>query len=746
MGKQKMNHHLIESILGLLYSLRDYGITIEQLMDYGTQLPDSDGLDMQSFQTAYEIIRFMDEMPGGFLIYRADGDEEIIYANRALLRIFQCDTLREFFELTGYSFRGMVYPEDLETVEQSIWEQIADSQYDLDYVEYRITRKDGAIRWIEDYGHYVHTEGSGDIFYVFLSDGTEKRERQMEERAKLLWDKKQKEQKIRQLTEEYDKERKLINQEYLRRLEVIQGLSMEYETILYADLDADQVLPYRFSSRTESQFDKKFQHCSYAGFVSDYIQTWVYPEDRELLARNITPPYIREHLEKQNAFYINYRVLCDEEAKFLQLRIVNVGNPEHVSQIVLGSRMVDEEIRQEMEKKVVLEEALHNANLAIRAKNTFLSNMSHDMRTPLNAVFGYTNLAQKYIDDRDRVSHYLEEINFSGRSLLDLIDKVLEISWTEANDVKITEAECNLADMVQNIRNTLLPQATKKNIQFDLDTSELKHPDVFADQDKLRQAVLYLADNAVEYTPNGGRVSLRVMEAGQWSDYAEYQFIVADNGIGIGEDFLEHIFEPFEREKNTTFSGIYGTGLGLTIAKYSIEIMGGSIDVDSAIDQGSVFTVTLRLRIQEQPKSLDCSAENMVSHLQNYTILLVEDNEINREIETEILTGLGFHIETADNGKIAVDKVKNSKPGKYGLVLMDIQMPVMNGWEATESIRKLENRELAGIPIIALSADAFESDKRKSIESGIDAHLTKPMDVPLLLETMALVWNAQARI
>ncbi len=742
MGNQKMNHHLIESILGLLYSLQDYDVTIEQLMEDGGQLPFSDSLNVQNFQTAYEVIRFMDEMPGGFLIYRADGNEEIIYANQALQRIFQCDTLQEFMELTSYSFRGLVYPEDLEEVEQSIWEQIADSQYDLDYVEYRITRKDGAIRWVEDYGHFVHTEESGDIFYVFLSDETEKRERQMEERAKLLWDQKQKEKKIKQLTEEYDKERKLINQEYLRRLEVIEGLSVNYETILYADLDTDQVLPYRFSSRTESQFEQRFQSRSYTWFMSDYIQEWVYPEDKEIFADSIDPNYIRKHLEKQDTFYFNYRVLCEGEIRFLQLRTVNVGDSDQVSQIVMGFRLVDDEIRQELEQKTMLEEALNNANLAIRAKNTFLSNMSHDMRTPLNAVFGYTTLAQKNIDDRDQVSKYLKEIDFAGRSLLDLIDKVLEISWTEANEEHIIEVECNLIDIVQDIQNTVLSHATKKEIYFELDTSELEHPDVYADSDKLRQALLHLASNGVEYTENGGRVSLRVTEAEPRNGYVEYQFIVADNGIGIREDFLEHIFEPFEREKNTTFSGVYGTGLGLTIAQNFVEQMGGNIQVDSVLDEGSTFTITLRLRIQERPSTSDTGIENIISRLKSQKILLVEDNEINQEIETEILGGLGFHIEIAENGKIAVDKVKNSKPGEFGLILMDIQMPVMNGREAAETIRGLENRELASIPIIALSADAFESDKRKSIESGMHAHLTKPMDVPLLLETMASIWNA----
>lgn len=742
MGDRKMNHHLIESILGLLYSLRDYGITIEQLMEDSGQIPAFSDQDMQNIQSACEVIRFMDEMPGGFLIYRADGNEEIIYANQALQRIFQCDTLQEFMELTSYSFRGLVYPEDLEAVEQSIWEQIADSQYDLDYVEYRITRKDGTIRWLEDYGHFVHTEESGDVFYVFLSDETEKREHQMEERAKLLWDQKQKEKKIKQITEEYDKERKLINQEYLRRLEVIEGLSVNYETILYADLDADQVLPYRFSSRTESQFEQKFQSRSYTWFMSDYIQEWVYPEDKNIFAESIDPAYIRKHLEKQNNIYINYRVMAEEEIRFLQLRVVNVGDSEQVSQIVMGFRLVDDEIRQELEQKTMLEDALNNANLAIRAKNAFLSNMSHDMRTPLNAVFGYTALALKNIDDRDRVSHYLKEINFSGKSLLDLIDKVLEISWTEAGDDHIIESECNLIDIVQDVQKTVLPHTMKKEIYFELDTSELEHPDVYADSDKLRQALLHLASNGVEYTENGGRVSLRVVEAEPWNGYAEYHFIVADNGIGIGEDFLEHIFEPFEREKNTTFSGVYGTGLGLTIAKNYVERMGGSIQVDSIPNEGSTFTIILRLRIQERPVTSGTGIENIISRLKNRKILLVEDNEINQEIETEILEGLGFHIEIAENGKIAVEKVKNSQPGEYGLILMDIQMPVMNGREAAETIRGLENRELANIPIIALSADAFESDKRKSIESGMHAHLTKPMDVPLLLETMASIWNA----
>ncbi len=681
---QKINHHFIESILELLYVLKNHEISMEQFMEEGVALPLHEWMDRQNLQTANAVIRFMDEMPGGFLIYRADGEEEIIYANRALLRMFQCDSLQEFLDMTGCSFRGLVYPEDLEEVEQSIWEQISASRYDLDYVEYRIARKDGSIRWIEDFGHFVHTEESGDIFYVFLSDATEKRERRMEERAKLVWEKRQNEQKIKKLTEEYDKERKLINQEYLRRLEVIEGLSVNYESILYADL------------------------------------------------------------EEQNTYYINYRIQCRGETRFIQLRLVNVGAPEQISQIVLGSRLVDEEIRQELEKKAVLEEALNNANLAIRAKNSFLSNMSHDMRTPLNALFGYMNLAQKNIQDGELVSHYLDKMEGSGRRLLDLIDKVLELSWTEANDIELTETESDLTVMLGEIQDTILSSAQRKRISYSLDTSGLIHSVVYVDQERLKQALLHLLSNAVEYTQNYGKVSMQVTETEQLPNhYAVYQFIVQDTGIGIGGDFLEHLFEPFEREKNTTFSGIHGTGLGLTIAKNNIERMGGSIAVNSVVDVGSTFTVTLRLRIRDKISSPDKDIEDILRRLRRQKILLVEDNEINREIETEILEELDFCIETAENGQIAVDRIRASEPGEYGLVLMDIQMPVMDGWEAAKSIRKLEDRELSRIPIIALSADAFESDKRRSMDSGMNSHLTKPMDVPLLLETIVEVCSSE---
>ena len=563
---QKTVHNLIEDILTLLSISENSGRNIENLMEECEKDAESLLMDSQNIRTVYEVIKFMDEMPGGFLIYRANEAEDIVYANKALLLIFQCSTLKEFREMTGNSFRGLVYLEDLDEIEESIKEQIAASQYDLDYVEYRIVRRDGEIRWIEDYGHFIRSETVGDIFYVFLGDATEKRSRQLQ----------------------------------------------------------------------------------------------------------------------------------------------------------------------------ILERALNNANLAIQAKNKFLSNMSHDIRTPLNAITGFTSLAKNHIDNRDEVQRYLDKIGEASGQLLDLVDKVLEISWTETKDVHVEEAECNLCEILQSVERALSPRFSGKKITFETDLTGVKHLDVYSDRDKLRQIVQYLAGNAVEYTGKGGRVRVAVVEGEQLAnDYAVYRLVVSDNGIGISKEFQEHVFEPFERENNTTFSGIYGTGLGLAITRNIVKIMGGTIEVDSAIGKGSTFTVTIRLRIQETQLVSAVSPEDVAVCLNSGKILLVEDNEINVEIETEILEKAGFCIEIAENGSIAVEKVKKSEPGEYALVLMDIQMPVMDGREAAEAIRGLGNSELAHIPIIALSADAFENDRRLSLESGMDEHLTKPMDIDEVVGAMA---------
>lgn len=741
-----MNNNLVECILTLLNIPRNNNSnTVQEEPDAQTAPPAP--ADLQTHLTAEALLHFIDEMPGGFLIYQADETEKILFANKSLLRISGCSSLAEFQKLTENSFKGFVYFEDLENVEQSINDQIVKSKYDLDYVEYRILDKSGNIHWLEDFGHFIHSHDMGDFFYVFISDVTKKKRMQQEEQDALLQKWLKNEQKLQNMISRYAKERAVINQEHLRRLEVIEGLSINYDSILYADLDSDKILPYRLSTRTKVQFDKKFQVRSYLWYYSDYINTWVHPEDREAVAKATNPDYIRQKLSESKTFYINYRVLLNTKLQYLQLRIVNVSKKSKVSQIVMGYRKVDEEVRREMEQKQLLEHALNDANLAIVAKNTFLSNMSHDMRTPLNAIFGYTALAKDHLDSPAAALEYLNKIDASSAQLLDLIEKVLEIAWTQSDDIRISSCDCNLWEIMQGVHTSLLPQASEKDITFSLNAAGLTHSIVNSDPDKLRQILSYLAGNAVKYTPDGGQVNMTVMELeNNPNNYAVYQFIVEDNGIGISPEFLGRIYEPFEREKNTTLSGIHGTGLGLTIAKQLAEVMGGSIEAQSRVGTGSRFTVTLRLKTQNQASLPAVNIDDTLDYLMDKKILLVEDNEINLEIETAILEEMGLHIDTATDGSIAVEKMQHAKPGEYALILMDIQMPVMNGRQAAKAIRRLKDTMLSHIPIIALSADAFESDKRKSIESGMDAHLPKPIDVPVLLETIGRTLQTHAAL
>ncbi len=697
-----------------------------------------DRRDGNSYHIAENLKKFMDEMPGGFFIYRAGGKEELIYANAAMLRLFNCATMEEFRELTGNSFRGIVHPDDLEEVEQSIAEQIARSQYALDYVEYRIIRKDGEIRWLEDYGHFVQSD-MGDIFYVFVGDATDKNARSLREREVLMLEKQQREQHLQKQIDEYSQQLKVVHQEQLRRLEMIEGLSIDYESIFYVDLDRNWMKAYRISSRFEKKFPRNGFMCEFSGFDTDYINKWVLPEDRELLYGVSDPVYIREKLSENRSFHINYRINRDGNTGYMQLHVVNTGNERQISQVVIGYRNIDDEIIQEMEQKRKLEEALNEANMANNAKNRFLSNMSHDIRTPMNAIVGFTSLIKRHIHDKDRIFGYLNMISESSDQLLQLLGDVLEISRLESGKVHAEEVECSLMDIAHQVQMELLMRASAKNITLSLDISNLKHDTVLADRLKLIQILTYLVDNAVRYTPKDGCVTISVMEKEQEEskDNREvYQIAVEDNGIGIGEEFLAHVFEPFEREKNTTMSGMPGTGLGLTIAKRLMEIMGGTIEAASVKGKGSKFTLTLVLsRCDSQSDAAD-EMEIPTGFSSFRRILVVDDNEINREIENEVLKDAGFLVDMAEDGSIAVEKIRHSKPGEYDLILMDIQMPVMDGYHATMAIRKIDNPVLSGIPIIAVSANTFEEDKKMAMESGMNDHLPKPLDAPRLYKTI----------
>ncbi len=663
---------------------------------------------VQKVETALRIKKVVDQMPGGFFTYYAGGNEEIIYANEAMCQLFGCETLEEFREWTGNSFRGVVHPDDLEEVEESIVRQIAESQYDLDYVEYRIIRKDGSIRWVEDYGHFVHDDDMGDIFYVFVGDATEKR--------KLM---------------------SFMNQEHLRRLETIEGLSIDYESIFYVDLDNDRMKPYRMSHRVADIFGLDDQEGSFSEIHEAFIKKWIHEDDRKVFSEAIQGDYIRKRLEKNKSFHINYRIVENGESSFQQLRVVNVGSSEKISQVVLGYRSMDREIIHEMEQKKILEDALQQANAAIIAKDTFLTNMSHDIITPMNAIVGFTMLAKKYADDKGKIEEYLDKIEESNNQLLQLLTDILKITKIEAGKTHISEDRCSLTFIVRAVYNSMAVEASKKGIDLTMDLSRLKHDEVYADRQKLCEMLIRLLDNAVKYTRQGGwvRISLTELEKSQ-GDYAGFCFSIEDNGIGISENFMSRLFDPFERQRNSTLSGVSGTGLGLTITKNIVEMMGGTIDVESKPGKGSCFTITLSLKLMDAVKeeTEKKAPESKKQMPDSRRILLVEDNEINLEIETELLEGAGFIVDTAMNGMAAVERMQEVEEGYYSLILMDIQMPIMDGYQAASMIRGLEREGHAQVPIIALSANALEADRRKAMESGMDTHMAKPLDVSRLLD------------
>ena len=718
-NQTKINHNIIESLLFLVDDLKKETYDINQQNEKDSQ---QFLQNIDKAQAALYLKEFADGMPGGFFIYRADPEEEIIYANQAMVRMFNCDSIEEFRSLTGNSFRGIVHPQDLEPVEQSIREQIAQSKYDLDYVEYRIIQKGGEVRWIEDYGHFIHTDAAGDVFYVFAGDATEKKQRHLKEK------------------ENFHQKLEIIQQEHLRRLEMIEGLSIDYESIFYVNLDANRIKAYRVSKRFEKKFPKVHQICQFTGFDYEYIKTWVHPDDRAMLLGVTTPEYIRKKLSENQSFHINYRILKDGNPGYIQLRVVNVSSSRRISQVVLGYRNIDEEIIQEVKQKQMLADALNKANLANNAKKMFLSNMSHDIRTPMNAIVGFTELAKKHMDDKEKLSGYLDLMSSSSEQLLQLLNAVLELSMLESGEVHVQENECSLMELAHQIQMDMLPRAAQKNISLSLDISNLKHDFVYIDRQKIAQVLFYLVDNAVKYTLPDGEISIMVAEKEkQNNDFTLYQFEVQDTGIGISRKFISHIFEPFEREKNTTLSGIHGLGLSLTITKNLVEMIGGTIEVYSVVGKGSRFTITLPLRIQErrQDQFGDMEYEPMLFS-EAKKILIVDDNEINLMLENEVLRDAGFQVDIATDGSIAVEKVKRSKPGDYDLILMDIQMPIMNGYHATEAIRRIENPALAGIPIIAVSANTSEEDKKIAMESGMNAHLAKPLDTPRLFK---LIWK-----
>ena len=787
-------------------------------------------------------------MPGGLFIYKAAKPEELVYANKPVFDIFRCADLDEFKTLTGFTFKGMVHPDDYDRISVSIAQQIDASEDHMDYAEYRIIRRDGRIRWVDDYGHYCETKAYGGVFVVFISDITEKREQRETDKAT-------RDAVISTLTNAYN------------TVWLISDVETERSTLFHTDLDDTHSVAIR----------NALSHAKYTDTKTEYVVTMVAKEDQERMQEQIGLPYILKQLETKDSFSVSFirelesgprhyridigkvfmpggrigvtmgfkdvddeirqeramqealddarkaeaeyrqvaaeRITYEKVAKALaddyfsiyvvepdtgkfveysatgeydsmgveksgedfftlsrknmerliytedrerflgtfykekvmsilerdgsftmKYRLVVGGTPTWVSMkatlledkdgryLIIGTNNIDAQMKRELEYHQRVAEARTNA------RNDFLANMSHDIRTPMNAIVGYTNIAKSRREEPELVADAIEKISSSSHFLLSLINDILDISKIESGKMQLNPGPCNLSDIFRRIEDITALQARNKSLIITYRHESVRHLQVNADELRIEQILVNIISNAIKYTPSGKTVDLIAEEepTGERNRY-RYRFIVRDTGIGISEDYLPHIFESFTREEKTTVNCVQGTGLGLAITAKVVELMGGTISVKSKMGEGSEFSVELELESLENEEGFAESEDDEIS-VSGYRVLLVEDNEINAEIASLILSQYGLEVERAENGLIGFEQVCNHPLGHYDAVLMDIQMPVMNGYESTERIRALDGAYYKSLPIIAMSANAYDEDVKDCLEAGMNAHIAKPFN------------------
>lgn len=800
-------------------------------------------------------------MPGGFFMYKAEEPEELIYANKPVFEIFGCADLDEFKTLTGFTFKGMVHPDDYDRISISIVQQIDTSYDQMDYAEYRIIRKDGRIRWVDDYGHYCETIAYGGIYVVFISDITEKREQRetdkatrdavistltnayntvwlisdvvtekstlyhtdlddahsvaihnalshskytdtkteyvdtmvakedrerMQEQIGLPYILKQFETKdqfsvsfirelesgprhyridigkvfmpggrigvmmgfkdvddeIRQsqaMQEALDDARKaeakyrLAAAKRITYEKVAQALAGDYFCIYIVDPDTDKFVEYSATKEYDNLGVEKEGDSFYEASRSN-MERLIFIEDKDRFLGTFYKEKIMSILERNGSFTMKYRLMIESTPVWVSMKATLLED-EDGRYLIIGVNNIDAQMKRELEYQQHVNEARTSA------RNDFLANMSHDIRTPMNAIVGYTNIAKSRIDEPAVVTDALEKISSSSHYLLSLINDILDISKIESGKMQVNPGPCDLESIFHHIEDITALQARNKSLIITYQHGSVRHVKVNADELRIEQVLVNIVSNAIKYTPSGKTVDLIAEEEPVSENKYRYRFIVRDTGIGISEEYLPHIFESFTREEKTTVNRIQGTGLGLAITAKVVELMDGTISVKSRSGEGSEFTVTLELEALESENEEKVS-QNEKTDLAGCRVLLVEDNEINAEIAAMLLSQYEIEVDHAENGQIGVDQVKQHESGYYDAVLMDIQMPVMDGFEATKAIRALDRDYCKTLPIIAMSANAYDDDVNACLAVGMNAHIAKPFNPDDLLKLL----NAQIEV
>ncbi|MCQ2409116.1 MAG: response regulator [Clostridia bacterium] len=519
---------------------------------------------------------------------------------------------------------------------------------------------------------------------------------------------------------------------------IVNNIGQDFRAIYYVDLET---MAYEnFGGGGDSSLNKEIKDNQTSNFFDDaqnVISKYVQESDKAAMSEAFKKENLLKELEEKGIFTIEYKMGRHVQRYYMiKCKKTEADGKE---KLLVGVYDIDDQVKERMKVQEELKKAMDEALYANKAKTSFLFNMSHDIRTPMNAIIGFTDMAKKYIDDKERVEASLSKVSMASEHLLSLINDVLDMARIESGKVTIEEKPVSITASADNLYSLMASTAEKKNINFTIKTS-VEHDMVFADALRVGRVYMNILSNAIKYTGEGGMVAMRVTELPSSSpDKVRIQFSVADNGIGMSEEFQEHLFDAFSREQSSTVSGIQGTGLGMAITKELVGLMKGTIDVSSKLGEGTVMTVTFPFRNAEG-ESLVENNEFAVDpgFMKGKKLLLVEDNELNREIAVDILSELNLDIDTAEDGTVAIKKVAASIENgtEYDVILMDIQMPIMDGYTATGEIRELQKGGKR-TPIIAMTANAFDEDKQRALASGMDGHVAKPINVKLLVETLA---------
>lgn len=524
--------------------------------------------------------------------------------------------------------------------------------------------------------------------------------------------------------------------EVKRKTDILNVMATEFDALALIDVPTRTYEIYSVIPKFNKLIGKSLEGVTDVKDAIRILRQFISHDAQFLYDSNISLENIVEELMDKKSFSVELKNTNDH---YFEIKFVKFEKKHDLPKtIAICITQNDALVRKELKNSEALQEALEKANSASAAKSEFLFSMSHDIRTPMNAIIGFTNMAEKYIDDKEKALSNLDKVKVSSNQLLSLINDILDMTSVESGEDKLSFAPTNLKTSIEKFCEIMDFSAKEKNQTFEIEYN-CKNDSVITDEYRLTRILTNVVGNSVKFTDNGGKIKLSVVESpASLDDISKYTFTITDNGIGMSKEFVEHIFESFTRENTSTISGVQGAGLGMTITKKLVDMMNGKIDISSEEGVGT----TVKLEFEFAHISLSNAQSNVVDNthdnFKGKRILLVEDNELNKEIAKDILIDFGFVVDDASDGRDAVEKVKSYPNGDYyDVILMDIQMPNMGGLEATKAIRSLDNvKGVSSIPIIAMTANASDEDKQKSMDAGMDAHISKPIKIDVLVNTL----------